>query len=151
MTEEKAKELGLKPKAYLREFVYVSMDPKDQVSDILFSKYVLKYTLSQAEHDNRTLLFQLLLGPAYATPNVLKRAGLKLSDIDVFEYHEAFAGQLLANMNALDSDYFCQVNKNKPIECMQSTYSLMINAIFHDSKTSAVFTSREAERSGTVE
>lgn len=41
MTEEKAKELGLKPKAYLREFVYVSMDPKDQVSDILFSKYVL--------------------------------------------------------------------------------------------------------------
>jgi len=80
MTEEKAKELGLKPKAYLREFVYVSMDPKDQ----------------------------LLLGPAYATPNVLKRAGLKLSDIDVFEYHEAFAGQLLANMNALDSDYFCQ-------------------------------------------
>ena len=94
---------------------------------------------------------QLLLGPAYATPNVLKRAGLKLSDIDVFEYHEAFAGQLLANMNALDSDYFCQVNKNKPIECMQSTYSLMINAIFHDSKTSAVFTSREAERSGTVE
>ena len=54
---------------------------------------------------------QLLLGPAYATPNVLKRAGLKLSDIDVFEYHEAFAGQLLANMNALDSDYFCQVNE----------------------------------------
>jgi len=80
MTEDKAKELGLKPKAYLRQFTYVSQDPKDQ----------------------------LLLGPAYATPDVLGRAGLKMSDIDVFEYHEAFAGQLLANMNALDSDYFCQ-------------------------------------------
>lgn len=34
---------------------------------------------------------QLLLGPAYATPKVLEKAGLKLSDIDVFEYHEAFA------------------------------------------------------------
>jgi len=35
-------------------------------------------------------------------------AGLKLSDISVFEYHEAFAGQLLANMKALESDYFCK-------------------------------------------
>merc|ERR1719229_874599 len=52
MTEEKAKQLGLKPKAYLRQFVYVSQDPKDQ----------------------------LLLGPAYATPTVLNRAGLKMSD-----------------------------------------------------------------------
>lgn len=31
MTEEKALELGYKPKAYLREFVYVSQDPKDQL------------------------------------------------------------------------------------------------------------------------
>ena len=27
-----------------------------------------------------------------------------LNDIDVFEYHEAFAGQVLANLNAIDSD-----------------------------------------------
>ena len=27
-------------------------------------------------------------------------------DIDVFEYHEAFAGQIVANMKALDSDSF---------------------------------------------
>ena len=31
MTEEKALELGYKPRAYLREFVYVSQDPKDQL------------------------------------------------------------------------------------------------------------------------
>ena len=29
--------------------------------------------------------------PAYATPKILNKSGLKLSDIDVFEYHEAFA------------------------------------------------------------
>jgi acetyl-CoA acyltransferase len=31
MSEEKAKQLGLKPKAYLRNFVYVAQDPKDQL------------------------------------------------------------------------------------------------------------------------
>jgi len=80
MTEEKAKALGLKPKAYLRDFVYVSQDPKNQ----------------------------LLLGPAYATPKVLEKAGLSLKDISVFEFHEAFAGQILANLKALDSDYFAK-------------------------------------------
>ncbi|RDD45855.1 Trifunctional enzyme subunit beta, mitochondrial [Trichoplax sp. H2] len=80
MSEEKALELGYKPKAYLRQFVYVSQDPREQ----------------------------LLLGPAYATPAVLKKAGLNLSDIDVFEFHEAFAGQILANLKALDSDWFAQ-------------------------------------------
>uniref|UniRef100_A0A8D8LRQ9 acetyl-CoA C-acyltransferase n=1 Tax=Cacopsylla melanoneura TaxID=428564 RepID=A0A8D8LRQ9_9HEMI len=80
MTEAKAKQLGLKPKAYLRDFVYVSQDPKDQ----------------------------LLLGPAYATPQVLERAGLSVGDIDAWEVHEAFAGQILANLKAMDSDWFAQ-------------------------------------------
>jgi len=80
MTEAKAKELGLKPKAYLRDFVYVSQDPKDQ----------------------------LLLGPTYAIPKVLEKAGLQLSDIDVWEVHEAFAGQILANLKAMESDFFAQ-------------------------------------------
>ncbi|KJE95862.1 trifunctional protein [Capsaspora owczarzaki ATCC 30864] len=80
MSADKAKALGLKPLAYLREHVYVSQDPKDQ----------------------------LLLGPAYATPKVLAKAGLSLKDIDVIEFHEAFAGQILANIKALDSDYFCK-------------------------------------------
>ncbi|KAF1761068.1 hypothetical protein GCK72_009322 [Caenorhabditis remanei] len=33
--------------------------------------------------------------------------GLGLKDIDVFEIHEVFAGQVLANLNAMDSEYFC--------------------------------------------
>jgi len=80
MTEEKAKELGFQPKAYLREYVYVSQDPVDQ----------------------------LLLGPTYATAKVLELAGLKIGDISVFEYHEAFAGQILANLKAMDSEWFAQ-------------------------------------------
>ncbi|XP_054910497.1 trifunctional enzyme subunit beta, mitochondrial [Poeciliopsis prolifica] len=80
MSEEKALSMGFKPKAYLRDFVYVSQDPKDQ----------------------------LLLGPTYATPKVLERAGLSMSDIDVFEFHEAFAGQIMANLKAMDSDWFAQ-------------------------------------------
>ncbi|KAM3674866.1 trifunctional enzyme subunit beta, mitochondrial isoform 1-T3 [Ammospiza maritima maritima] len=80
MSEEKALAMGYKPKAYLRDFVYVSQDPKDQ----------------------------LLLGPTYATPKVLEKAGLSMSDIDVFEFHEAFAGQILANLKAMDSDWFAK-------------------------------------------
>jgi acetyl-CoA acyltransferase len=76
MTEDKAKELGLTPKAFFRAYTYVSQDPKDQ----------------------------LLLGPAYATPVVLDKMGLKMSDVSVLEYHEAFAGQLLANIKAMDSE-----------------------------------------------
>lgn len=63
MTEAKAKELGFKPKAYIRDFTYVSQDPIDQ----------------------------LLLGPAYGIPTILKKAGLNLNDIDTWEVHEAFA------------------------------------------------------------
>lgn len=79
-TEAKAKELGLRPKAYLRDFLYVSQDPVDQ----------------------------LLLGPAYGIPKILKKAGLTAKDIDVWEIHEAFAGQILSNLRALDSDWFCK-------------------------------------------
>ncbi|TKS76355.1 Trifunctional enzyme subunit beta, mitochondrial TP-beta 3-ketoacyl-CoA thiolase [Collichthys lucidus] len=80
MSEEKALAMGYKPKCYLRDFVYVSQDPKDQ----------------------------LLLGPTYGTPKVLERAGLTMNDIDVFEFHEAFAGQIMANLKAMDSDWFGQ-------------------------------------------
>jgi acetyl-CoA acyltransferase len=80
MSEEKAKALGLKPKAYLRDFIYTSQDPNDQ----------------------------LLLGPAYSIPKLLNKTGLNIKDIDVWEIHEAFAGQILSNLRALDSDYFCK-------------------------------------------
>ncbi|KAH0552653.1 trifunctional enzyme subunit beta, mitochondrial [Cotesia glomerata] len=85
MSEEKARQLGLKPKAYLRHFTYVSQDPVDQ----------------------------LLLGPTYAIPKVLEKAGLALNDIGVWEVHEAFAGQILANLKAMDSDWFAKEYMNR--------------------------------------
>lgn len=60
MTEAKAKQLGLKPKAYLRDFLYVSQDPFDQ----------------------------LLLGPAYGIPKLLNKVGLGIKDVDTWEIHE---------------------------------------------------------------
>ena len=51
---------------------------------------------------------ELLLGPACATPVLIERNGLRLSDIEVFEFHEAFAGQVLANLACLRSADFAQ-------------------------------------------
>ncbi|NIQ54054.1 MAG: acetyl-CoA C-acyltransferase, partial [Gammaproteobacteria bacterium] len=51
---------------------------------------------------------QLLQGPAYAVPLALDRAGLTMADIDLWEMHEAFAAQVLSNLQALDSDTFAR-------------------------------------------
>ncbi|MGB1247529.1 MAG: acetyl-CoA C-acyltransferase, partial [Chitinophagales bacterium] len=82
MTEEKAKELGYTPKAEIVDYVFTGQD----------------------------LMDELLLGPAYAIAKILKKNNLTLDDIDVFEIHEAFAGQVLANLNALESDEFAKEN-----------------------------------------
>ena len=50
----------------------------------------------------------LLLGPACATPPLLDRCGIGLEAISVFEFHEAFAGQVLANLNCLASPEFAR-------------------------------------------
>jgi len=44
------------------------------------------------------------MGPVYAVPGVLKRAGLSLNHIDLIELNEAFASQSLAVQQALDLD-----------------------------------------------
>ena len=57
---------------------------------------------------------QLLLGPAYAIAKILKRNNLTIADVGVWELHEAFAGQVLANLRALDSDSFAKEYMNLP-------------------------------------
>lgn len=52
-------------------------------------------------------LHELLLGPALTLPILLKKNGLKISDVQVVEIHEAFAGQVLANLKAMASKEFC--------------------------------------------
>ncbi|MFB6273467.1 MAG: acetyl-CoA C-acyltransferase [Salinibacter sp.] len=85
MAEDVADAKGFTPRAALREYTYVAQDPKTE----------------------------LLLGPAYAIPEVLDAAGLTLDDIDVIELHEAFAGQVLAVLEALRSDTFAEEHLNR--------------------------------------
>lgn len=42
------------------------------------------------------------VGPAYAIPKALERAGLKLSDMDIIEINEAFASQVLGCLKLLN-------------------------------------------------
>jgi acetyl-CoA acyltransferase len=75
MSEEKAKASGYEPLGYIRSYAYAALDPADQ----------------------------LLQGPVFATPVALQRAGLTMKDIDLLEMHEAFAAQVLSNMQWLQS------------------------------------------------
>ncbi|MEZ4321323.1 MAG: acetyl-CoA C-acyltransferase [Myxococcota bacterium] len=85
MSEEKAKELGFKPKAAFRSWSYVGVDPADQ----------------------------LLMGPALAMPKALDKAGLTLDQIDVVDMHEAFAAQVLSVLKMLESDAFAKARLGK--------------------------------------
>jgi len=77
-SEERARELGLKPLGFLRAYAYAAVDPA----------------------------WQLLQAPAFSAPKALQRAGMKLSDIDLVEIHEAFAAQVLSNLQAWASKKF---------------------------------------------
>mmetsp|Transcript_39829 Transcript_39829/g.96130 ORF Transcript_39829/g.96130 Transcript_39829/m.96130 type:complete len:490 (-) Transcript_39829:153-1622(-) len=78
MSEEKAKELNIKPWSVVKDYSFQACDPWNQ----------------------------LLLGPTYCIHDILKRNNLTLADIDVIEIHEAFAGQVLSNLVAMDSQKF---------------------------------------------
>jgi acetyl-CoA C-acetyltransferase len=50
----------------------------------------------------------LLMAPAYAVPQMLQKAGLKLQDFDFYEIHEAFAAQVLCTLKAWEDETFCK-------------------------------------------
>jgi acetyl-CoA acyltransferase len=89
MSEERAKAEGRKPIAFIRSWAYSALDPGDQ----------------------------LLQGPAYAAPKALDRAGLKLSDMGRVEMHEAFAAQVLSNLQAFASPAFARekLGRSEPL------------------------------------
>ncbi|WP_417665559.1 acetyl-CoA C-acyltransferase FadI [Pseudidiomarina sp.] len=80
MTESKAKALGYEVLGYIRSYAFSAIDVWED----------------------------MLMGPSYATPIALDRAGMKLSDLTVIEMHEAFAAQTLANMKMFASKKFAQ-------------------------------------------
>jgi acetyl-CoA acyltransferase len=89
MSEEKAKDLGYTPLGYIRAYAYAALAPSDQ----------------------------LLQGPAYAAPVALERAGLTMKDMDLVEIHEAFAAQVLSNLQWWDSKKIARerMGLDKPI------------------------------------
>ena len=86
MSEEKARALGLSPLGYVRSYAYAALDPRDQ----------------------------LLQGPAYAAPVALDRARLTLGDMDLVDMHEAFAAQVLSNLQAFASRAFAEKELGRP-------------------------------------
>jgi acetyl-CoA acyltransferase len=80
MREGRAKELGYKPLGYIRSFGFSAID----------------------------VWQDMLMGPSYATPIALARAGMNLADLDLIEMHEAFAAQALANMKMFGSAKFAR-------------------------------------------
>ncbi|MEO7137319.1 MAG: acetyl-CoA C-acyltransferase [Gemmatimonadales bacterium] len=75
MAEEKAKALGHEPLAYIRSYAVSAVDPG----------------------------WQLLMGPVFAVPKALERAELTWKDLGLVEIHEAFASQVLSNVQAWGS------------------------------------------------
>lgn len=74
MSEEKAKDLGFEPLGRIRSFAFAGLDPS-----------------------------RMGLGPAFATPMALERGGVSLNDIQLIEINEAFAAQVLANLEVFKS------------------------------------------------
>jgi acetyl-CoA C-acetyltransferase len=55
----------------------------------------------------------LLMAPRQAVPRLLERNGLKLQDFDLYEIHEAFAGQVLATLAAFEKDGLGAIDTDK--------------------------------------
>lgn len=51
---------------------------------------------------------QLLQAPVLAAPVALRRAGLELKHIDLVEMHEAFAAQVLSNLQGFESKQWAE-------------------------------------------
>ncbi len=81
MKESRAKELGLTPLGTIRSVAVAGIDLKKE---------------------------PLLIGPAFAMPHALKKAGITWKDLDLYEVHEAFAAQVLATLKALESREWCK-------------------------------------------
>ncbi len=75
MSEEKAQSLGLKPLAYIKSYADAAQEPK-----------------------------WFTTAPAKALPKALDKAGIAISDVDFFEFNEAFSVVGLANAKILGLD-----------------------------------------------
>ena len=82
MADDAARALGYTPLAYIRSYALAAVDPAGQ----------------------------LLMGPVFAVPQALGRAGLAWKDIGLVEMHEAFASQVLSNLRGFEERHGWEVN-----------------------------------------
>ncbi len=88
MAEDKARALGHEPLAFIRSYAVSAVDPA----------------------------WQLLMGPAFAVPLALDRAGIGWRDLGVVEIHEAFAAQVLSNEQAWGStEWATRLGRSEPV------------------------------------
>jgi len=88
MNEEKARALGYRPLVAVRSYAVAAVDPG----------------------------WQLLMGPAYAVPKALDRAGITWKELGLVEIHEAFAAQVLSNAQAWASrDWARKMGRAEPV------------------------------------
>jgi acetyl-CoA acyltransferase len=80
MREDRAKALGLEPLGFIRSYAFAALDPRRD----------------------------MLMGPSYASPIALDRAGAKLNDMTLIDMHEAFAAQVLCNLKMFASKSFAK-------------------------------------------
>jgi acetyl-CoA acyltransferase len=60
--------------------------------------------------------WQLLMGPAYAVPKALDRAGITWKELGLVEIHEAFASQVLSNVQAWASkQWAAKLGRSEPV------------------------------------
>ncbi|MFB4340965.1 acetyl-CoA C-acyltransferase FadI [Pantoea sp. CS_6] len=85
MREGQAKALGLQPLGYLRSYAFTAID----------------------------VWQDMLLGPAYASPLALDRAGITLADLTLIDMHEAFAAQTLSNIKLFRDERFAREVLNR--------------------------------------
>jgi acetyl-CoA acyltransferase len=88
MASDKARSLGYRPLATIRSYAVAAVDPG----------------------------WQLLQGPAWAVPLALDRAGITLADVGLIEIHEAFAAQVLSNVQAWESPEWAErIGRSAPL------------------------------------
>jgi acetyl-CoA acyltransferase len=88
MAEDKARALGYTPLAFVKSYAVAAVDPG----------------------------WQLLMGPAYAVPKALDRAGITWKELGLVEIHEAFASQVLSNVQAWASkQWAAKLGRSEPV------------------------------------
>jgi acetyl-CoA C-acetyltransferase len=86
--------------------VLLSSEEWARERDLPILAYIAEAQTAAVDHVHRGE--GLLMAPVYAMPRMLDRAGLALTEFDLYEIHEAFAAQVLCTLKAWADPVFCR-------------------------------------------